>query len=299
MLIVSQLTRQATACCARFDAYMAQGVPDPPQVVVRPVLSLAPVPPDRTASHHWGRLVNDGLLGALYLTVLPAAAYLNSLIMAEAFEILFDRMARTVAEIPVTLPVLGPVVLAPSDFWLYGAALTLAQILMGASLGEDFERPGWMKWFVLFLAIVPFVTFICWTNAGRGYLISLEEHARLSPLQNALLSALQAYCLAVVDLLAGRWVIHEFLLPLVRGGCWAAVTPPRALRRWWELRRLNRKREWETVLVADVRAPREPGRFARVGSILDELFVPLRTVDEAVARLLRGLGAIVTRTIRR
>jgi len=171
MLLLSEFTRRCPGLVEAYDAH-ARAFPRPSRVPSTPMQSLEPIPEKERASYYFKLVVNEGLLGLLYLSVLPAAFVLNSRMLAESFEVLFNRAAMLVAQFPVPLPLLGPVTLSVTDFQLYGMALALAQILLGASLGKDWESRSGMRWLELSAGLAPFVAFVVWAAAKRGYILA-------------------------------------------------------------------------------------------------------------------------------
>jgi hypothetical protein len=270
---------------AAHRAYRSVLKPDPPRVELPRGVRVFPVPDDEKARTYFKDAVK-AMLGMFFLPILPIVFVLNSRMMSESFEVLFNRAATVMIDWTITIPRIGDVTLSITDFLLFGISLALAQLLISAAAGEDFKHRSPLRWFVLVLGVLPFCAAVIVTAAVRGVLLVVEGEDHLSPMVNGAMSALWAHVLAASEVIAALWAVHRFLVPVLQGTCWALVTPFRAVRHWRLRRALERAQR--AVVVDSPLAPRHPRWFDHLGAGLHAgLFHPLEEVDRRAAVMLR------------
>jgi hypothetical protein len=234
----------------------------------------AAVPEDQRAGFYFRSIFNQGgILGFVFVPLLIGFLPMNSKILAEAFEVILDRAGYVIFETSL----LGQS-LEITDLHLYGFALGIAQILLGAELAERFKEKAPVRWFILFGAVLPVLFFEIFISALRGYYLAASEQNSYAyyPLVLAVTNALQAYICAMVELISGYRGVHLLLIPLIQAVFWTVVAPFRAIRRW---AMSLPKREQRP-------ATKGPGCLVRLGARVDEaLFDPLRSIDSALGRL--------------
>lgn len=244
---------------------------------------LPAIPEDEKAAFYFHKIVKDGgILGLLFVPIMVAFLPMNAKILAEAFEVVLNRAGYIITEIPIF-----GMALEVTDLLIYGSALGIAQVFLGAELAESWKGRSLMRWLVLLLGIIPLFSFEVIVSAGRGYLLGVDEAGvyRLHPLLLAGLSGLQAHVCAAVELLSGYRGIHLFFIPMIQGLFWAFVAPFRMVKRGvitvqraLEARRQKRRSD-----------PKALGFLVQVGACLDEaLFDPLRALDNFLGSLVRG-----------
>ncbi|MBM4262869.1 MAG: hypothetical protein FJ145_15750 [Deltaproteobacteria bacterium] len=215
------------------------------------------------------QLINEG--GALGMLMAPAAIVfwgLNSKLIGEAMEVVLDRAGYVL----LTLQVLGQSI-DITDLLLYGAALGIAQFLLGAELAERFKEKSPMRWLILFGAAVPLVLLEDFVSAWRGYV--------LGGLVLAGINGLLAHVCCSVELISGYRGIHLLAVPLIKAIFWALVAPIRAAQRL--ATRLTARR-------TSAKPPKKkdhdaPGILTYIGAYTDiAVFDPFRSIEQSLGR---------------
>ena len=237
-----------------------------------------PVPEAETLWFHVRRLLStEAVLGAFFLLLLAVFFPMNSRILAENFEILFNRIGRPLA-------IIGAAgwQWTVTDLQLYGLALSVALILLGAAYSFFAAARSGLRWLVLFGALGPIVVFEVGLAIVRGFLVATEAGA--SPILLAIAGGLQAWVCVLTEFIGGHVGIPQTLVPWIQALGWALVAPFRFV-----VRTLMRLRSVLPVMVKVKPDPRRPGLFVRLLAYIDESIMnPLRTIDDAVMNTLRS-----------
>jgi hypothetical protein len=287
LILIEPVTRRCRVRLLRHEAYQEQqgASPGPPVADVPKVeehgASQSEQPPQETVGPPTSALaVRQGILGLLCFPLVPVFLFLNARILAETFEVLLNRPGLVVAELQVF-----HISTQLTDLHLYGLALGIAQLLLGAAAAATWEARSPVRWVFLAGGVIPLLGYEVVLAALRGYLLAAADGgAGLHPAIQAAASGAQAYICAFGELASAYLTVHSFGVPLLQAAL-ALISAPfrflgRACRALKEARDKRPKPSRKNVSG--------PGVVTRAGAYLDEAILQrLRTIDAAAAAVLR------------
>jgi hypothetical protein len=298
LMAISPVTRRCRDRLEQFEAARRKLTPEPaPQLGPTPTLAVAsesrpPEPPEREAvGYHVRQLLRpDGMLGVIFFVVLISFGLMNSFLLKENFEVLLNRPGAEFGTVMI-----GGLEFVMTDLHLYGFAISVALVLIGAACAACFEAKSEWRWAVLGGALAPLLVFEVALAAQRGFILASEgsAHPGISPVLLASFSALQAWVCATTEAIGGFFSVHRTLLPLMQAIGWMVVAPFRGIAR--RLAWARRPKPSRPLPEVD---PLRPGRLTRIGAYLDEAIIgPLREVDRTFALLLAAVATAVSRKV--